>query len=88
MKRIKFFEINDISQKYLKWKIHSIICHNGNTYKSGHYYSIISLSKKKWLLFDDMLIPSFQQIDLENDSIKEKIMVESVILIYTLETIN
>jgi hypothetical protein len=53
--------------------------------KSGHYYCITTTYDKKWILFDNMLIPSFQQIDLENEDIKEKIMLESVILIYTID---
>jgi ubiquitin C-terminal hydrolase len=85
MKRIKFFGINDQTQNFIKWKIHAIICHNGNNMKSGHYYCITTTYDKKWLLFDNMIIPSFQQIDLENEDIKEKIMLESVILIYTLD---
>lgn len=85
MKRIKFFGINDTSQNYLKWKIHSIICHTGNSNKSGHYYSVVYTYHHKWLLFDDNMIPSFEQIDMEDDDIKEKIMLESVMLIYTLE---
>jgi uncharacterized UBP type Zn finger protein len=85
MKRIKFFGINDTTQNYLKWKIHSIICHTGKSIKSGHYYSVIYTYQRKWLLFDDNMIPSFEQIDMEDDDIKEKIMLESVMLIYTLE---
>ena len=85
MKRIKFFGINDQSQNYLKWKIHSIICHKGNTIHSGHYYTITTTYDKKWLLFDDMIVPSFEQIDLEDEDIIEKIMLEAVLLIYTLD---
>jgi ubiquitin C-terminal hydrolase len=84
MKRIKFCNISDNEQNYLKWKIHSIICHSGNSIKSGHYYSII-YTEKKWLKFDDMLVPSFEQIDLEDNDNKEKIMLESIMLIYTLD---
>ncbi len=84
MKRIKFFGISDTSQNYLKWKIYSIICHRGENYNSGHYYSVI-INQKKWLLFDDNIIPSFQQIDLEDTDIKKQIMLESVMIIYVLE---
>jgi ubiquitin C-terminal hydrolase len=84
MKRIKLFGISDTSQNYLKWKIHSIICHRGENYNSGHYYSIIA-NQKKWLLFDDNLIPSFQQIELEDTDIRDQIMLESVMLVYVLE---
>jgi uncharacterized UBP type Zn finger protein len=46
MKRIKFFGNNDTSQNYLKWKIHSLVCHKGESYKSGHYYSITTTYDK------------------------------------------
>jgi hypothetical protein len=88
MKRIKFFGNNDNSQNYLKWKIYSIICHKGKNYNSGHYYCLIYTNQKKWLLFDDELIPSFEYIDLENEDIKQKIMLDSVILVYTLDSQN
>ena len=84
-KRLKFFGINDQSQKYLRWKIHGIICHRGNSMYTGHYYSILTTYDRKWLLFDDMLIPSFEQIDLSDEDIKEKIMSEVTFVIYTLD---
>lgn len=85
MKRIKFFGINDQTQNFIKWKIHAIICHTGNNMESGHYYCITTSYDKKWILFDNMIIPSFQQIDIDNEDIKEKIMSDVVILIYTLD---
>jgi hypothetical protein len=85
MKRIKFFGISDTTQNYLKWKIHSIICFRGENFNSGHYYSIVLTNNKKYQLFDDNLIPSFQQIELEDSDIKEKIMLEAVMIIYVLE---
>jgi uncharacterized UBP type Zn finger protein len=85
MKRIKFFGINDNSQDYIKWKISSIICHKGKNYNSGHYYCLVYTNQKKWILFDDEIIPSFEEIDLENEDLKDKIMLDAVMLIYTLE---
>jgi len=85
MKRIKFFEINDQTQSYIKWKIHSIVCHTGNNSLSGHYYSVLSSYDKKWYIFDDTQIPSFKCIDLDDDDIKEKIMKDVLLIIYTLE---
>lgn len=84
MKQIKFFGINDIYQKTLKWKIYSIICYKGDTYDNGHYYSIINMNNDNWLLFDDTLIPSFEIIDLELDTVKNKIMSEVDMIIYSL----
>jgi len=85
MKKIKFFGINDSSQSYLKWKIHGIICYDGDNYENGHYYALFVSGKKDWLFFDDLEIPSFKKIDLNNDKIKDKILSESVILIYSIE---
>jgi ubiquitin C-terminal hydrolase len=84
MKRIKFFGNNDSSQNYLKWKISGIVCHHGSNYKSGHYYSIV-YNNKKWLMFDDMMVPSFEQIDFEDEDIRNKIMLEAVLVIYLLD---
>ena len=87
MKRIKFFNINDQTQKYIKWKIHGIICHkDGNSLNCGHYYTICTTTdKNRWLLFDDNLIPSFQEINLKDDDIKEKIMTDVIIIIYVID---
>ena len=118
MKKIKFFNINDQTQKYIKWKIYGIICHTTdndseikndlninnkfnnklnnnklNNNKSnidnltyGHYYTVfMSNNKHQWILFDDNLIPSFKYIDLKNDNIKEKIMTDTIMVMYTIE---
>lgn len=94
MERIKFYGNNDRSQNYLKWRIHGIVCHRGTTLNNGHYYSVVPIkhdikhdikNNKKWLLFDDMLIPSFEQIELDDEDIINKIMSESVLIIYVLD---
>jgi hypothetical protein len=94
MKKIKFFGINDQTQNFIKWRIHSIICKNNKSdksdksdksNKSGHYYSLLTTSDNKWLLFDDNNIPSINNINIDDDDIKEKIMSEVEILIYTLD---
>ena len=84
MKKIKFFGNNDSSQNYLKWKISGIVCHRGSSNKSGHYYSVI-VSNKKWLMFDDMSVPSFEQIDFVDKDICNKIMLEAILAIYVLD---
>jgi hypothetical protein len=85
MKKIKFFGINDSSQLSIKWKIHSIICHSGDNLRTGHYYTILNINKNNWILFDDLNIPSFKKIDLDDENIKDKIMEECVIIIYSLD---
>lgn len=86
MKRIKFYNNNLNSQNYLKWNLHSIICHCGSSIDSGNYYSIIYHNKYP-ILFNNKYFPSFTQININDDEIKDKIMTESVMLIYTLNDI-
>ena len=85
MKKIKFFNISDSTQTYIKWKIHSVICHTGKNLREGHYYTILNTNKSNWILFDDYLIPSFKRINMDDENIKDKIMSECVIVIYTLD---
>ncbi len=83
MKRIKFFDINDNSQNYLKWKIHSVICYDGKNINNGHYYTLIYMGNNKWTIFDDTKIPSFNIYDIENCD-NTKIMKDACMVIYTL----
>lgn len=85
MERIMFFNINDTTQKNLRWKIHSIVCHTGETMKSGHYYTVLLTNDRKWLLFDDKHIPSIKQIDINDYDIRDTIMMECMFLFYVLE---
>lgn len=85
MKNIKFFNIGDSSQLYIKWNIYSIICLRGDSIKKGNYYSIFNINKKDWIMFDNTMIPSFKKIDINDDQIKNNIIKECVILIYILE---
>jgi uncharacterized UBP type Zn finger protein len=88
MYKIKFFGNNDTSQNYLKWKIHGIVCHRGSTMENGHYYSIVKtndIKQTKWLIFDDTMIPSFEQIDFDDVDICNKIMLEAVVVVYVLD---
>jgi hypothetical protein len=85
MNNIKFFNIADSSQSYIKWKIYSIICLKGDSIKNGKYYSVFNINKKEWLLFDNNLIPSFKKIDINDNIIKNDIIKECVIVIYTID---
>ena len=85
MKYIKFFNINDQTQKYIKWKIHSIICETNNT-NLKHYYCVsTTYEKNKWILFNNKMIPSFKIIDLKDENIKENIMNDAIIIIYKIK---
>jgi ubiquitin C-terminal hydrolase len=84
MDQIKFFNIADKTQEVFKWKISSIICHIGSDIKSGHYYSYV-LIDSKWLKFDDQVIPSFVQININDFDVKNDIMDNSAMLFYLLK---
>lgn len=75
-KKIKLINGSDI-----RWIIHSVICHTGNTMKEGHYYTIL-INSNKWLMFDDMSVPSLKEIDMSNTQLIDRIKSECVFLIY------
>jgi hypothetical protein len=85
MKRIKFFNNNLNSQNYLKWSLNSIICHSGTSIDSGYYYSVLYHDKNP-IIFCDKYFPSFEQININDDEIKDNIMSECVLLIYSLNS--
>lgn len=79
MKRIKFY--NSLhTQNYLKWNLQSIIC-NDKT-----YYTII-YNNKNSIMFNNKYFPSFTHININEDEIKDKIMSECIMLVYTLNDI-
>ena len=58
-----------------------------NNYEKGQYYSICTTyEKNQWILFDNKMIPSFKIIDLKDETIKEKIMTDVVIVIYKIKS--
>jgi uncharacterized UBP type Zn finger protein len=85
-KKIKLHHISDDSG--LKWKIHSIICHTGEDPKSGHYYAVIFGSDNKWLLFNDLYVPSLQEINIHDEDTMNMIKRECVFLLYTYDDIG
>lgn len=74
-------KIRLIQDSHLRWTIHSVICHTGNSLKEGHYYSIL-ITNNKWLMFDDLSIPSLREIDMSDLELIDKIKRECVFLIY------
>ncbi len=84
MQRIMFFNINDSIQKNMRWKIHSIICQEGITKNSLHYYTVC-YADKKWILFNDRVVPSIKHININDDDIKIKIQKECVLLFYVID---
>jgi hypothetical protein len=83
MKKIKFNNINDISQSSLRWEISSFICCSGNEVKTCKYYTIIN-NNTEWLKYGEGLIPSFNEINIHREINKKKIMSEVVLLLYKL----
>ena len=80
-KRIKLHHIAD-GNNGLRWKIHSVICHRGDTPKNGHYYCVLFASDNTWLLFDDQSIPCLKEIQIQDSEISETIKREIVFVIY------
>ncbi len=67
-----------------KWCIQSIICNDGNTVNTGHYYCIVNINDK-WILFDNRKFPTFEYIDIRDATIKNNIQTNCVFLFYTLK---
>jgi len=84
MKKIKFFNNTDSTQKYIQWKIHSVICNEGDNFESSHYYCIITDYNNNWFMFDDRKIPSLIEIDMSNDDIIDKVRKECVFITYVI----
>lgn len=83
MKHIMLFNVNNNEQQKLRWCINSIICFtNNNSDTSGHYYTILLSNDNKWILFDDIIIPSFKYININDINIQENIKLECVLLFY------
>lgn len=85
MRKIKFFNNTDTTQKNITWKIHCIICNSSiDTLDNSHYYSIISDYRNNWIIFDNKKKPSLQYIDMSDADIIEKIKRECMLIIYVL----
>jgi uncharacterized UBP type Zn finger protein len=80
-KKIKLHHISDDNDG-LRWTIHAVICHRGDTPKSGHYYTVLFGSDNTWLLFDDQAVPCLKEVDIKNTEISETIKREIVFAIY------
>ena len=78
--KIRLYNENDELGK-VKWSIHSVICHVGDNIETGHYYTIL-VNANRWLMFDNMSVPSICEINMSNTSIINKIKRECVMLIY------
>jgi hypothetical protein len=84
MKKIKFFNVNDSTQKYIQWKIHSIICNEGDDFETSNYYSVITDYNNNWYMFNDKNIPCMSTIDMSNDDVIDKIRKECMFVTYVI----
>lgn len=66
------------------WTFHAAVCHRGNSLKSGHYYSLISMNNNAWYLFDDLELPCLQEVKMDDPVVVNMFKKESVFLIYRL----
>ncbi len=65
-----------------EWSFHAAICHKGDSYRSGHYYALISHNDGNFYLFDDLEVPCLQQVSMSDRSVTDKIKYDCVFLIY------
>ena len=84
MKKTKFFNNTDSKQKYIQWKIHSIICNEGDDFETSYYYSVVTDYNNNWFMFDDRKIPCLSEIDMSNDDIIEKVRKECMFITYVI----
>lgn len=77
--KLLFYNINDSYQKHIYWNINSIICNDGES-----YYVVVQKKDKTWVMFTDKKIPSDINIQLNDPIIKNKIMTECVMIIYSI----
>jgi hypothetical protein len=81
MKRIKFGNINNSEQTFIRWKIHSIILKNSTTNK---FYSLVK-EHKYWIKYTEGSVPSFEKIYLEYELDSDKYIHEAEFLFYVLD---
>ena len=79
MNKIKFTNVNETTQRELRWVINSFICLDNK----NKYYTLIN-KNDEWYKFEENTIPSIQYIDIKNDKTKNKLMSEVVFLLYVL----
>jgi ubiquitin C-terminal hydrolase len=84
--KIKLFD-NSGDYSNIRWTIHAVICHTGDSLKNGHYYTLLHHSNK-WLLFDDMSVPCLKEIEISNTIVVDKIKSECVFIIYRYDSFN
>lgn len=84
MKKIKFFNTSNSSQKFITWKIHSIICNEGDNFEKSHYYSINLDFNNNWIMINTQNIPTLKYIDMSDDDTIDKIRKECMFIIYVI----
>lgn len=80
-RKIKLSHVTD-SVDGLRWKIHSLICHQGDSLVTGHYYGLVAGSKDIWYIFDNRYIPSVREVNIKLPGIMERIKVDVIFAIY------
>lgn len=80
-KKIKLDHKQGHPNNYSVWKIHSIICHTGNTYSDGHYYSLIFYDNK-WLLYNNKVTPCIKECNIKDDIVSTEIKQNIIMAFY------
>jgi len=84
MKKIKFFNNSEYSQKFITWKIHSIVCNEGEKFEESNYYSVILDYNNKWLMMNTKTFPTIKYIDMSDDDTIDKIRKDCMFIIYVI----
>ncbi|CAH6421200.1 Ubiquitin carboxyl-terminal hydrolase [uncultured virus] len=79
-KKIHLF-MNSSNPFHHEWIFHAAICHKGETIKSGHYYTLLSINSN-FYIFDDQKIPCIELIDMADKKVTNLIKKECFFIIY------
>lgn len=85
-KKIKLHHISDDNEG-LRWTIHALICHTGETPKGGHYYAVLLSNNNSWLVFDDQAVPCLNEVNIKNNELSDTIKRQVVFAIYCYDEI-
>lgn len=66
-----------------KWIFHSAICcHWSSKHKMYHYYSLLSINYKKWVIFNNLKTPCLREVYMNDTTVINKIKHDCLFIIY------
>ena len=79
MRGFKFIDNGDKIQRMFIWELHSLIC---KSTKDDSYYAIVITGNNKFRKLSDKMIPSNIEINMKDDNVRNKIMMEVCFVFY------